>query len=222
MEKKKIRKVLKIFLIVILIVILFLLIHTIRNFMIIKKLQQNVEPYLSTTNYHIKSVETAKNGIVVTMNYYQKDNKKVCFLEKNNNGEIVKMSIYNNGERTDIFTETANSKTVQLTENGIVNVQIFDYFQTDNSWQTFLESITAKIKKTKYNEKECYIINDFFSMMALNGTYKNEVYIEKDTGLYVKSIIDDSSSEREYEFDNVDDSIFTEPDIGQYTLKEKE
>lgn len=26
--------------------------------------------------------------------------------------------------------------------------------------------------------------------------------------------------EKEYEFDNVDDSIFVEPDIGQYTLKE--
>jgi hypothetical protein len=26
-------------------------------------------------------------------------------------------------------------------------------------------------------------------------------------------------SEKEYEFDNVDDSIFVEPDISQYTLK---
>lgn len=222
MEKKKIRKVLKIFLIVILLVILLLLIHTIRNFMVIKKLQQNVEPYLSRTNYHIKSVATESSGIVVTMNYYQKDNKQVCFMERNNNGDITKISMYNNGERTDIFTETANSKTVKLNGNGIMSVQIFDYLQTDNSWQTFLASITAKIKKTEYNEKECYIINDFFSTMSLNGTDKNEVYLQKDTGLYVKSIIDTTSSEREYEFDNVDDSIFAEPDISQYTLKENE
>ena len=53
--------------------------------------------------------------------------------------------------------------------------------------------------------------------MSLNGTYKNELYL---TGLYVKSIIDESNSEREYEFDTVDDSIFSEPDISQYTLKQ--
>lgn len=222
MEKKKIRKALKIFLIVVLVVILLLLIYTMRNFMIIKKLQQNVEPYLSSTNYHIKSVSTDNNGIVVTMNYYQKDSKKVCFVEKNDNGDITKRSMYNNGERTDTFTETANSKIAQLNGKTIIAVQIFDYLQTDNDWQTFLSSITTKIKKTEYNEKECYIINDFFSVMSLTGTFKNEVYIEKDTGLYVKSIIDESSSEREYEFDNVDDSIFVEPDISQYTLKEKE
>lgn len=58
--------------------------------------------------------------------------------------------------------------------------------------------------------------------MSLNGTYKNEVYLEKNTGLYVKSIIDESNSEREYEFDTVDDSIFSEPDISQYTLKLKD
>ena len=46
-------------------------------------------------------------------------------------------------------------------------------------------------------------------------------YIQKkNTGLYVKSIIDESNSEREYEFDTVDDSIFSEPDISQYTLKQ--
>ena len=56
--------------------------------------------------------------------------------------------------------------------------------------------------------------------MSLNGTYKNEVYLEKNTGLYVKSIIDESNSEREYEFDTVDYSIFSEPDISQYTLKQ--
>jgi hypothetical protein len=30
-----------------------------------------------------------------------------------------------------------------------------------------------------------------------------------------------SDIERQYEFDNVDDSIFVEPDIGQYTLIEE-
>ena len=39
---------------------------------------------------------------------------------------------------------------------------------------------------------------------------------------FVKSTEADIVNEREYEFNTVDDSIFTEPDISQYTLKENE
>ena len=46
-----------------------------------------------------------------------------------------------------------------------------------------------------------------------------KTYIEKDTGLLTKSMVAGVTSERSYEFDNVDDSIFVEPDISQYTLK---
>ena len=49
---------------------------------------------------------------------------------------------------------------------------------------------------------------------------KQTVYIDKDTGLSVKNEIDKIVTEREYEFNNVEDSIFVEPDISQYTLKE--
>ena len=49
-----------------------------------------------------------------------------------------------------------------------------------------------------------------------------ETYIDKETGIFVKSIEAGIVNEREYEFNTVDDSIFTEPDISQYTLKEKE
>ena len=47
------------------------------------------------------------------------------------------------------------------------------------------------------------------------------MYIEKDTGLLIKNILNGTITEKEYTFDDVDDAIFTEPDISQYTLKEK-
>ena len=53
MKKETIKNVLKIFLIILFVVIIFLLLHTIRNFVIIGKLQKNVDPYLSKANYHI-------------------------------------------------------------------------------------------------------------------------------------------------------------------------
>ena len=46
--------------------------------------------------------------------------------------------------------------------------------------------------------------------------------IEKETGLVRKIVLDEQITTREYEFENVDDSVFVEPDISQYTLKEKE
>lgn len=49
---------------------------------------------------------------------------------------------------------------------------------------------------------------------------KNITCIEKNTGLMVNMTENTVVTEREYEFNNVDDSIFIEPDISQYTLKE--
>lgn len=49
----------------------------------------------------------------------------------------------------------------------------------------------------------------------------SEIIIDKETGLFLKSTATGDVVEREYEFDNVDDSIFAEPDISQYKVKEK-
>ena len=78
----------------------------------------------------------------------------------------------------------------------------------------------ASVKKTKYNEKECYTIKGFLSSTSL--TEKNsEVIIEKETGLFLKSNALEDTVEREYTFNNIEDSIFAEPDISQYKIKEK-
>ena len=88
-------------------------------------------------------------------------------------------------------------------------------------WMAILGSIFANVKSTNYNGKECYIIKGFPSSLSL--TFEGaETYIEKDTGLYLKTIEGDRTTERKYEFDKVDDSIFIEPDISQYTLKEND
>ena len=81
--------------------------------------------------------------------------------------------------------------------------------------------INAKIKSVDYNGKECYIVKEFMSSISLTSEGA-ETYIDKETGLFVKSTEADIVNEREYEFNTVDDSVFTEPDISQYTLKENE
>lgn len=219
MEKKKVKKILKVILIIIIILLAIFIIHTLRNFFIIKSIQNNIEPYLESKNFHIRSIATEETGAIITMNYYEKDGRKVTFLEKNDNEGIYKISMYNNGGRQDNFYDNEEGKTVQLNLEGQIWVNLYNYLETDNDWQTLIASVATKIKEIEYNEKPCYVINDFMSPMFMNGIEKNEVYIEKDTGLFLKSTMDSTITEREYEFDNVDDSIFLEPDISQYTLK---
>lgn len=217
----KVKKVWKIIGMIIAILILFVLIHTIRNYVIITDLQNKNLKYSNSSNYFIKSVATEENGTMITMEYYKKDDKQAVFLERNLNGEISKISMYHNGERTDTFWDNKENKTVQLDSGTIIEVNIYNHLETENHWQTFLGSLFAKVKSTNYNGKECYKIKGFLSSSSLTfeGT---ETYIEKDTGLFVKNIEGTTITEKEYKFDCVEDTIFSEPDISQYTLKGKE
>lgn len=219
MEKKKIlRNSLKIFLIIIAILVVIFSIYIIRNYVIITDLQNKILQYKNSTNYYIKSVTTENNGTTITMEYYKKDNKQVVFLERNLNGEISKISMYSNGEKTDTYTETKDSKLAQLNRETIIAVNIYNYLETDNNWQTFLSCITSKVKPIDYEGRKCYVIKDFMSSTSL--TFEGaEIYIEKATGLFVKTTEANTISEREYEFNKVEDSIFIEPDISQYNIK---
>lgn len=218
MNKKKIFEIIGI---VLMIIILMFLIHTIRNYIIITDLQNKVSQYLNNTNYGIKSVSTENDGTVINMEYYKKENKEALFLERNLNGEIAKILVYNNGARIDTFFDTPEGKIAQLDSGNMMAVNIYNFTETDNKWQTFLGSIMANVKSTDYNGKECYIIKGFLSINSL-GFEGLTTYIDKETGLFVKTIEGEKITERSYIFDNIDDSIFIEPDIGQYTLKEKE
>ena len=215
----KIKKVLKIIGIVMAILIILLLIHTIKNYIIITDLQSKISNYQDSKNYHIKSVANSNNGTTnIKMDYYRKDNKQVIFIERNANGESVKLSMYDNGERVDTFTDTQDTKTAKLNSGELITVNIYNYLETDNKWQTLLGCITAKIKSTNLNGKECYIVKGFLSSTSLTSEGA-ETYIDKETGLFLQTTETEIITERDYEFYNVEDSIFTEPDISQYTLK---
>ena len=213
----KMKKILMVLGIIIAILVVIVLVHTIRNYMIITDLQNKISQYADSVNYYTKSISTVKDG-TITMEYYRKDNNQVVFLERNLNGTINKVAMYNNGEKTDTFTQTPDTKIAQLNSGTIMSIGIYNHLETENNWQTFLGSMFASVKSTNYNGKDCYIIKGFMSSTSL--TFEGaETYIEKDTGLFIKDIEGETITEKEYEFDNVDDSIFVEPDISQYTLK---
>lgn len=221
MNKKNIMKVVKIILIILLVIIVVFLTNAVIKFMIAKQLSENVKQYTSSENYHIKSISYDSDGTQITMNYYKKNDKELTIMEIDKNGTTDKISIYNNGSRKDVFYDNSEGKKVELNTDLTIDVQIYDYFDMQSNLQLFGSNMFAKIKKVDYNGKECYLLNNSFTLTYLWGAEVDEIYIEKDTGLVVKSNIDNHISEREYEFDNVQDEIFAEPDISQYKLIEE-
>lgn len=214
----KVKKLLKIIGIIFAIVLVLLIIHTVRNFIIIKDIQSKIAEYSDNNNHHIKIVSTQNNGTIVKTNYYKKDNKKVVFLERELNGEKTKISIYDTGELHHTFTDSKDVKKVSL-NSGFIEVQIYNGTETENLGQTILASIIADIKSIKENGKEYYQLKHTISPYSMS--FEGEtIFVDKETGLIYKNINADSSSIREYEFNNVDDSIFVEPDISQYTMQE--
>ena len=219
MNKKKVFKTIRI---LVLIIVILMLLYVIRNTIIVTKLQKNIKEYTSKTNFSIKVTNLTSETSKMAVNYYKKDNKEAVILERNVDENSVKMSFYNNGERKDLFIETNDKKTVQVnTKNQLLGLNITDSLQTDNLWQTILYSSIARIKTENVNGKECYKVSDFYSPYWMYGEKITEFYIEKDTGLLIKTVIDDEVAVREYSFDDVEDSAFVEPDIGLYTVVEE-
>ena len=166
MEKKKI---LKSILIIIIAIIAIFIIHTIKNYIIITGLQNKITQYKDSTNYNIKSTAKEENGTTIKIDYYKKDNKQVIFLERNTGEEVSKISMYDNGERTDTFAETKDTKVAQLNSGTIMNINIYNYLETENKWQTLLGCVASKIKKVNYNDKQCYNIKGFMSSTSLTS-----------------------------------------------------
>ena len=187
MSKKKILKIIGI---ILLVIIVAFLIHSIRNFIIISKLQDKAIESINSNNYHTHTISHIHDDTIVT---------------------------------TDFFTETPTEKTAKINIKSSISAGMFNILQTDNNWQTFLYSSISLVRSSKFNEKECYIIDNYLSPYYLNDydTTRAKYIIDKQTGLILK---DESSSiiEYEYEFNNVDNSIFTEPDISQYKIQEND
>ena len=210
------KKIFKIILIILALVLLFFVVRTVRNYIIITDLQNKIAEYSNSTNHHIKIVSNQSDGTILTTNYYKKDDKEVVFLERNLNGELTKISMYENGESRNMYTETKDNKVVNL-HSGFIEVQIFNGTETDNLLQTIISSIVANITSVSENGKSYYKLSNVLSPYSLSFDGET-VLVDKDTGLLYKNVSSFSTVEREFEFGNVDDSIFVEPDISEYTV----
>lgn len=161
---------------------------------------------------------TSNDGTIVISNYYEKDGKKAMIMNRIKDNETITMSMYKNGNTVNTYWVTPTENKASLNTANEIWVEIFNVLETENNWQKFVASLTSFFGTTKYDGKDCYISNNFLTSATLNDPEKNEYYIEKDTGLFILSNVGGMISKREYEFDNVSDDIFTEPDISQFTI----
>lgn len=212
------KNILKIVLIIILVVIVIFLINTFRKFFIIQGLQENLGTYISSTNYYMKMSTIENDKTTLTADIYKKNGNAVAIIERDN----TKVSFYNNGSTTDIFIEDTEGKKAELNSNATIDFEIPDYLKTDNGWRTFCASLFSNIKSLEIEGKEYYVLKgnlDYVFIGVPSDT--KEIYIEKDTGLCLQLTHNDTIQKYEYEFDNVSDEIFIEPDVEQYEVTEK-
>ncbi|MBR3134304.1 MAG: hypothetical protein IKG56_02460 [Clostridia bacterium] len=203
------KKVLKVVGISILVVLVLFMIHAIRNYIILSKINENVAKYVESNNMYMKTESDQVN-----VNYYRKDDKEVAIMNKDN----IKMSNYKIGEKNDQFVETGESKTAKL-NLGSMTVQVANIAKFDTKWQRFMLGSVAFIRSKNYKDKACYVIDNLISPYFLVGD-KCQYTVEKDTGLLLKETTDGIVYEREYEFNKVEDSVFIEPDINEYIIQE--
>ena len=217
------KKIIITILFIIIIAILAFLSFTIRKMITLKSLNQKVSQFLNR-NEHYEKIITDSGTTSTVAEYYCKNDNAVLFLNTTikSTGETRKLTNYYKGEKVNSYIESGEDKIALLNTYGVpTKITIRQIDVGTNLWELFLMSLATSIRSEEYNGKDCYVI-------SLGKSSKS--YIDKETGLTMKSIegiaVDENGNEivqtmeYYYEFDNVDNNIFIEPDISQYTIQE--
>lgn len=211
MEKNK---TLKIILIIIAIILVLFLGNAVRKYVVIKGLQTKISEVSLEKGLHATSTYTEKEGTKTVRNLYVKGDKSLLITEETKDGVTRKISTYSNGKTENTYYEDEAGKRVELNKTSTMPKKD-EVLKTDSNWKTFTEAIKASVKSEELNNKKCYLIKDF-------GNMYSEMYVERDTGLSLKVTTKDTklTTETSYELENVNDSIFEEPNQEEYTIYE--
>ncbi len=228
MEKENVvKKVFKVIGVIVLIAFVLFMVNTIRKLVIIKEIQRTASQYTSSTNYHVKSIaKGSSDEYTTTIDTYLKNNKKLMsIMSSKDTGEFNKISTYYKEKSQDIFYEGTEGKRVQLDtdESMLFITGLYDYFENQSKFVLFCSAISSRIETITYNGKECYRVANcpVSSTLKEDNSEIDEVYIDKETGLVIRTHFGNIISEREYEFGNVQDEMFIEPDLKEYEVIKK-
>ena len=204
------KKFFKILGIIILVLIILVLIHTLRNYLIISKLQNRISEYSNSTNYHVKSTSTiAENDVHISIDYYKKDDKSLQVLQRQAENTVT-IKRYGKGKKINTYIITDENKTMYVESNSIfLYDKISNQLETTELYEKLLRSGLSIIYSKKIDGKSCYVVTFF----------ETKLYIDKENGLLAKSVMPFQYFDYKYDFNDVEDSIFVEPDINEYTIQ---
>lgn len=242
LEKKKVKyikkynrrlKILKISLlsIVFILVVLFAVFPG-RNMVIIASLKDKAEiSNQKSDNMYTKISHYSSIASPMTFEYYCKDGIVKSIITTSGLGATTTTE-YMYPDQSRVFTDGPDGKTLTIwnsIEDGYVSPIPTDLYYNSIK-DLFSISMKSKIETIKLDGKECYVISNTFDTEET----KIEYYVDKDTGLWLKTIqrglVQEQSQstyratviEYEYSFGTVTDEDMQEPDATEYTLIENE
>lgn len=229
MEKKKF-KLWKIILIIIACILLLAIIFTLRNVMILNKLQNKILAFEKNNNVYSK----VDSEISTIENFILGDNSKIVMKFKDK--PLTSIQIKTGNDYKDyLFYEAVNK--VSISNNSIDNINAINRPKVENFAETFgflhkiIKSITSKIYTEKIEGKEYYVIenkdnNKYIILQEFKGS---KAYIDKETGLPFKLVktgkrndsdidIKEYTTNFTYNTDVVTDNDLIKPNIEKYEL----
>lgn len=205
-----------------------------RKAIIIKTLINKAANYENINNYYSIYYQYDSNNIEI-LESFNKDGKYLKTLKtiEKRTGEIVSiLTEAYNGEKINLYIDSPNEKKAILDTNPnvIMPFEVKNYYLCFNSNWDFIKScIFSSVKSVQCNGFDCYRFTDLYNSQLANSQCENYVYIDKDTGLAIRSfggIISDNSGSYNiirdfyYKFNTVKDEDLIEPNIQDYIIQD--
>ena len=163
---------------ILLIIVVILLIMWIRKSIIITKIYNKRNEYLSSTNIYIQKIEHQPNSSAIVTEYYYKDGKYKKVTDTYANDKIVANDVSYGTMNMEDLKNIISDYTISYDSN--IGTRIY---------QSLGVSIFTTIKSSNLNRnskegtKECYVITD---------NNNNKTWYDKETGLMLKQVVPNS------------------------------
>lgn len=228
---------LKIMFVIFLIIIILFGANVARKYIILKQIANKADETINVNNYHKRVYYYDKERTSIIDYYGLNDKRKIVRreisdketkIETTYGTEFGKDEFGNKQYNCNIYTVSGEEKTAKLNRKVYVGIDPQNPIEIgkDSVPGLLFLATRVSIKEDTYNGEECY----FVSSSSPNVTFSilsNAGYISKNTGLLINSMsfeieVDDGNysrwpaSDYEYEFNNVNEDEFIEPDINEY------
>lgn len=203
-------KKIKYFSIIMIILLLLLFTFSLYKMTILSSLTAKETNYKYSQNFHQHTEKNTENYTFIS-DYYKKGNNVIIYdlVDDKKTMEQFKRITIQNDLDTKLYYEIGKEKYWNNYDISYGVMPVGLYFDYSTLWNTFITMQNVSIKKSRVNDKECYIIN-----CNLNGILVSNVYKDMETGLTIKY----GEYEYQYEFETVSDKIFTQTNLDDYIL----